>query len=73
MKLKQTDFETFSNAGEDIAVICVQAGFAKTKSEARRAILGRAIKLQDVVVEDQFARLLFVKKTKLFVLMEHAE
>ena len=61
----------FSKIGEDVAVVCVSAGFAKTKSEARRLIAGRAIKLHDMVVEDQFARLGFVRETNLFVLMEN--
>lgn len=70
LKINSKVFD-FSKIGEDVATVCVAAGFAKTKSEARRLIAGRAIKLHGMVVEDQFARLSFVRETNLFILMEN--
>lgn len=43
--------------GVDIAELVVQAGLAKTKSEARRAIEQGAVRIEDQKIEHPFARL----------------
>lgn len=43
--------------GKDLAEIIVQAKFAKSKTEARKFIKQGAIRINDDVVKDPFARL----------------
>jgi len=52
------------DVGVDLADIVVNAGFAKTKSEARRHIDQGGIRLNDtVIVTNKFARLAFSNET----------
>ena len=46
--------------GMDIADMLVAAGFAKSKTEARRLVKDGAIKIQDIKVTDPFARVAVV-------------
>jgi hypothetical protein len=49
--------------GMDLAEVIVLAQFAKSKTQARKLIQQRAIRLNDVVVSDSFARLFFHETT----------
>lgn len=46
--------------GTDIAEMLVAAGFAKTKSEARRAVEQGGVRLNHIKVTDPFARVAVV-------------
>jgi len=71
MKLKRlkATFD-FSQIGEDIAVICMKAGWVKTKSEARRVIASGGIRLEDIPITDPLARLVFDGDKDTFFLLE---
>ena len=56
----QTDLTKDNFGGMDIADMLVAAGFAKSKTEARRLVKDGAIKIQDIKVTDPFARVAVV-------------
>jgi tyrosyl-tRNA synthetase len=45
----------------DIAVMMVETKLANTKSEARRLIKQKAVKINDCVITDEFAFIIMVK------------
>lgn len=53
--------EDFSMIGKDLAETIVEAGLAKSRSAARREILSGAVRLNDVKIGDQFARLVLIE------------
>jgi tyrosyl-tRNA synthetase len=55
--------------GVDLADVLVRSNLAKTKSEARRSIVGGAVRINDFVVEDPFARLLMMEE-KFFIVQK---
>lgn len=55
IKLNKANF-----GGMDIAEMLVAAGFAKTKSEARRAVEQGGVRLNDIKITDPFARVAVV-------------
>lgn len=55
---KETSVEEVRKMGMDLADVLVTSNLAGTKSEARRHITSGAVRLDDRVVEDPFARLM---------------
>ena len=39
--------------GVDILDLCVTVGFCKSRTEARKAVRNRAIRVNDVIIEDE--------------------
>ena len=60
----------FNEIGIDIADIFTKAGLTKSKSEARRHIISGSIKINNIKVRDQFARLVLNDNDE-FVLVEN--
>lgn len=60
----------FMNIGIDIADAFIRAKLCKTKSEVRRAIENKAIKIQDITIENVFTRLAFDSKTNNWFILE---
>ena len=49
--------DKFSSVGVDLATLLVSSNLATTKTDARRQIKAGAVRLNDQVVKDPFARL----------------
>jgi len=59
-----------SQIGMDIAELCVLAGLTKSKSEARKAIKNGAIRIQDMKVQDPFARVVHDSEKNRIIIVE---
>jgi ribosomal protein S4 len=57
--------------GMNIAEMLIAAGFAKSKSDARRHVKQGAIRLNDIIVTDPFARVAVVNG-EMFILENKA-
>lgn len=62
--------DQFSQIGVEIVELLVQSGFVKSKTEGRKQIQNKAVKLNDTfLVEDPFARLAHDPQTNTFFVM----
>ena len=57
--------------GMDVAELFVRSGLVKSKSEARRQIKNGGIRVQDIKIDDPYARIAF-HDNKLFIAEKNA-
>ena len=53
----EISLKDLQEGGIDILDLCVTVGFCKSRTEARKAIRNRAIRINDVIVENESYRL----------------
>jgi len=72
-KITQTQFEMLRGWGYDLTDLLIQAKYANSKNEGRRAISGRGIRINDRIIDDKFARIGWDKELKLWCIIQILE
>ena len=68
MKAKLSE-DQFRQIGMDVAELFLRSGLVKSKSDARRQIEQRSLKIDNALIFDPFARVVLDNDT--FIILEH--